>query len=200
MPWREAEEFGNLRRAFEGFAKQQPLRHADVVLFAGVASHYIQDAHQPFHASNNFDGQLTGNNGIHARFERDLVRALRVAAVGQSRAGRPPIVNPRDAAFEILLASYQLVDAILKADRDAVAGKDTYDAAYYESVLRRGPADARETARGLDHSDRRCARGAWEQAGKPALKIVDARPVQQVRPAKATSRAAGSAIMADGDG
>ncbi len=43
------------------------------MLFSAVASHYMQDAHQPFHASINYDGQLTGNNGIHARFERDLV-------------------------------------------------------------------------------------------------------------------------------
>jgi len=72
LPWREAEEFGNLRRAFEGFATNSPYATSDVVLFAGVAAHYVQDAHQPFHASNNFDGQLTGQRGIHARFERDL--------------------------------------------------------------------------------------------------------------------------------
>src|SRR5439155_19844514 len=60
LPWREAEEFGNLRRAFEGFARDAPFAPFDSVLFAAVASHYIQDAHQPLHASNNFDGQLSG--------------------------------------------------------------------------------------------------------------------------------------------
>ena len=70
MPWREAEEFGNLRRGFEGFKRQATYATSDVVLFAAVASHYIQDAHQPFHATNNFNGQLTGNDGLHARFER----------------------------------------------------------------------------------------------------------------------------------
>src|SRR5262249_15324964 len=73
LPWREAEEFGNLRRGFEGFARTSPYATSDTVLFSAVASHYIQDAHQPLHATNNYDGQLTGNNGVHARFERDLI-------------------------------------------------------------------------------------------------------------------------------
>src|SRR5713101_6447591 len=73
LPWREAEEFGNLRRAFEGFKRGDSYSATDTVLFAAVVSHYIQDAHQPLHASNNYDGQLTGQLGVHARFERDLI-------------------------------------------------------------------------------------------------------------------------------
>ena len=45
--------------------------------------------------------------------------------------------NPRDEAFTALLASYQLVDPILKADTDAVAGKDVYDDEYYEKFFAR---------------------------------------------------------------
>src|SRR6266540_5061553 len=35
LPWREAEEFGNLRRALEGFTKGGPYAVSDTVLFAG---------------------------------------------------------------------------------------------------------------------------------------------------------------------
>src|SRR5215471_3328858 len=45
LPWRAAEMFGNLRRAFEGFGKQAPYAATDTALFAPVVSHYIQDAH-----------------------------------------------------------------------------------------------------------------------------------------------------------
>src|SRR5262249_31514160 len=65
VPWREAEMFGNLRRSFEGFSRESAYATGDVVVFSAVVSHYIQDAHQPFHASNNYDGQLSGNSGIH---------------------------------------------------------------------------------------------------------------------------------------
>jgi hypothetical protein len=48
LPWREGEEFGNLRRAFEGVARGAPFAAGNAVLFAAVASHYIQDAASHF--------------------------------------------------------------------------------------------------------------------------------------------------------
>lgn len=184
LPWREAEEFGSLRRALEGFGKNSAYATTDTVLFAAVASHYIQDAHQPFHASNNYDGQLTGNNGIHARFERDLFERFeaRLTVTPPSPSG---MTNPRDTAFDILLDSYQLVGPILAADTAAIAGKDAYDDEYYEKffkavqpVLERQLAASATATAGL-------IIGAWEQAGRPVLRTVDVRPLQKVRPPRA---------------
>ena len=183
LPWRAAEEFGNLRRAFEEFTTQAPYATGDAILFTGIASHYFQDAHQPLHATNNYDGQLTGNHGIHARFERDLFERF------QSRltvtAARPsPISNPRDTVFDVLLSGYQLVDPVLKADKDAIAGKEAYDTEYYEKffagvrpILEKQLAAAITATAGM-------IIGAWEQAGKPVLRTEDARPVQKVRAPK----------------
>ena len=178
LPWREAEEFGNLRRGFEGFTRDGQYAPGDVVLFAAVASHYMQDAHQPFHASNNYDGQLTGNTGIHARFERDLIERFQ-SRLTVMPAPPTPIRNVRDAAFDALLASYQLVDAILKADTEAIAGKDAYDDDYFEKffvkvrpVLERRLADSITATAAL-------IMGAWEQAGRPTLRRSGARPYGQ---------------------
>jgi hypothetical protein len=180
LPWREAEEFGNLRRAFEGFAKNSPYATSDVVLFAGVAAHYIQDAHQPFHATNNFDGQLTGQRGIHARFERDLMERFE-SRLTVAPASSLPVAAPREVAFDTLLASYVLVGPLLDADKAAIAGKTEYDDGYYEKfftavrpILEKQLALAAAATAGV-------LVGAWEQAGRPALKTVDARPVQKVR-------------------
>ena len=180
LPWREAEMFGNMRRAFEGFATGAPYAGSNVVLFAGAAAHYIQDAHQPLHATNNYDGQLTGNDGIHARFERDLFERFESRlTVNPSRPA--PIRNPRDTAFDVLLAGYKLVDSILAADSEAIAGKDAYDDAYFEKffvkvqpVLQRRLADSISATAGL-------IIGAWELAGKPAPTLTPARPLQKVR-------------------
>ncbi len=180
LPWREAEEFGNLRRAFEGFKRQAPYASSDTVLFAAVASHYIEDAHQPLHATNNHDGQLTGQIGVHARFERDLIERFESRLTVHPAPGLP-ITNPRDAAFDALLASYQLVDPLLAADRAASAGKDVYDEDYFEKffagagpILERRLADSITATVGV-------IVGAWEQAGKPALSLKDARPLQKIR-------------------
>jgi hypothetical protein len=180
LPWRVQEMFGSLRRAFEGFERGSLYGPSDVVLFSAVLGHYIQDAHQPLHATNNHDGQLTGNNGIHARFERDLVEKF------QSRLHIKPaepaaITNPRDFAFDTLLASNQLLNGIIKADSDAVRGKDEYDADYFEKfmagaqpVLEKRLADAITATAAL-------IIGAWEAAGSPALTLEGARPVEKVR-------------------
>jgi hypothetical protein len=180
LPWREAEEFGSLRRAFEGFTREGRYAAGDVVLFAAVASHYIQDAHQPFHASNNYDGQLSGNSGIHARFESDLIERFE-SRLTLKPAPPKAITNPRDAAFDVLLASFQLVDPILKADTESIAGKDVYDDDYYENfftkvrpVLERRLSEAITATAGI-------IVGAWEQAGRPAIKLNGPRPVQKVR-------------------
>ena len=78
---------GNLRRAFGDFPRNAPYTVSDTVLFSSVAAHYMQDAHQPFHATDNYDGVATGQRGIHARFERDLIErfASRLRLESRSR-------------------------------------------------------------------------------------------------------------------
>ncbi len=180
LPWRQQEEFGNLRRAFEGFTRET-YAVGNAVLFAAVMSHYIQDAHQPLHASANYDGQMTGNTGIHARFETALFERF------QSRltirpAPPAPILNSRDAAFDALLSSYKQVDSILKADDEAKKGKETYDDEYYERlfttvrpILEQRLGEAITATAGL-------IMGAWEQAGRPVLKPAGPRPPQKIKP------------------
>lgn len=62
VPWAITESFNNLVAAW---------RAGDVewVRWLGDLSHYVADSHQPFHTTANFDGQKTGNRGIHALLE-----------------------------------------------------------------------------------------------------------------------------------
>jgi hypothetical protein len=180
LPWRQQEEFGNLRRAFEGFTRET-YGPGNAVLFAAVMSHYIQDAHQPLHASVNYDGQMTGNNGIHARFETALFERF------QSRlAIRPapptPILNSRDAAFDALLSSYKLVDPILKADDAAKQGKDTYDDEYFERLFTTVRPILEQRLGEAITATAALIVGAWEQAGRPVLKPAGPRPPQKIKP------------------
>jgi hypothetical protein len=181
LPWREAEEFGNLRRAFEEFKRDAPYTTSNVVLFSAVTAHYIQDAHQPFHATDNYDGQSTGNAGIHARFERDLIERFE-SRLKLTPAAAKPIANPRDASFEALLAGYLLVDQILKADTEAVAGKDSYDDEYFEKFFGKVQPLLERQLSGAIAATASMIVGAWDQAGRPTVRLRDSRPVQKVRP------------------
>lgn len=179
LPWREAEEFGNLRRAFEGFARNYQYAPHDTVLFAAVAAHYIQDAHQPFHATNNYDGQLTNQLGIHARFESALLERFQQRLV-VSPVPSLPVGNARDRAFDVLTSSYTLVEAVLAADKTAADGKDTYDDDYFEKFFA-GVKTILERQLSASISDTvALIVGAWEAAGKPALHPI-ARSVQKRR-------------------
>ena len=180
LPWRQQEEFGNLRRTFEGFSRET-YGPGNAVLFAAVMSHYIQDAHQPLHASVNYDGQLTGNPGIHSRFESTLFERF------QSRltirpAPPSPILNARDAAFDALLASYMLVDRVLKADEEAKRSKDTYDDEYFERLFTKVRPILEERLGAAMTATAGLIMGAWEQAGRPVLKMSEGtRPPQKIK-------------------
>jgi hypothetical protein len=180
LPWRAADFFGNLRHTFEAFARGAAYGSSDVIQFSAALGHYIQDAHQPLHASNNYDGQLTGNSGIHARFERDLVEKFlpRLRIVPASPA---PMPDARDASFDALLASYQKVDAILKADTQAAAGKDVYDADYFEKFLAKTQPILEERLSAAITATASGFIGAWETAGRPAITLEDARPLEKVK-------------------
>ena len=101
----------------------QPYASATPCCLPRSLAHYIQDAHQPLHATNNYDGQLTGNNGIHARFETALFERF------QSRLTirpAPPAPIPNSARRRVRRAARQLPAgrSILKADKERSKGKD----------------------------------------------------------------------------
>jgi hypothetical protein len=166
LPWREAEEFGNLRRAME---RRGPYVATDIVLFSAVAAHYIQDAHQPLHATNNYDGALTDQRGVHARFETDLFERFRERLTIEPDPPRA-ILNVRDFAFDALLASYSLVPAVLDADRGAIAGRGAYDDVYFERFFAGARSVLESRLRDAITATASIITSAWEQAGRPAIR------------------------------
>jgi hypothetical protein len=181
LPWREEEMFGNLRRAFEGMARDAPYAVSDVVLFSAVTGHYMQDAYQPLHATDNFDGARTGQLGVHARFERDLFERYE-SRLSINPGPLTPISSARDAAFDALLQSVRLVDPVLTADKKAIAGRDLYDDAYFEAFLAGVKPLLEQRLGGAIAATASLIVGAWELAGKPVLKLEISRPVERVRP------------------
>ena len=134
LPWRTAEMAGNLGRGFQNQKRGTGYAAGDIRFFSAIIGHYVADAHVPLHSALNYDGQLTGQNGIHYRFEEDLY--LRY---GKQLNIQPPplqsVPNVRDFIFDTLLESYQNVDAILAADREAIGNAETYDDRYYDAFF-----------------------------------------------------------------
>jgi hypothetical protein len=179
VPWRVEEMYGSLRRAFESYERRGPFGRHDVLFFSAWLTHYVSDAHVPFHAVFNYDGQLTNQHGIHARFEAYLFERYR----DQWTIAPKPIAavkNPRDYIFDVVLQGTQLVAPILKSDLDAIGTRDEYDDAYYAAFFK---ANRAVVERRLNESIAASAAmivGAWEAAGKPAVPL-NPRPTVQRR-------------------
>src|SRR5262245_21450440 len=73
LPWRTAEIYQLLVARFRDIPKGTAYAADNALYLSAVIAHYIEDAHVPFHAVANYDGQATNQRGIHARFEGELV-------------------------------------------------------------------------------------------------------------------------------
>jgi hypothetical protein len=178
LPWRVEEFYGTLRRAFEDYARRGAFGQNDIIFFSAWLTHYVSDAHVPFHAVLNHDGQLTGQNGLHARFESTMFERYRDRL---TIAPTPiaPIGNPRDFAFDTLLASNRLVPPILKADLDALGTRTAYDDAYYDAFFTSNRAVLERRLNDAIAATAAMITGAWEAAGKPALPVNPPSRVQR---------------------
>src|SRR4029077_16003668 len=97
--WRTGEIYDRLRQAFADASKgTAPHAASNAQFYAGILSHYVADAHVPFHATVNYDGQLTGQRGIHARFEGELFARYRDRLTIAPPA-LPPVSDPRGFIF-----------------------------------------------------------------------------------------------------
>lgn len=181
LPWRTAEFYGKLQRAFASLKQPVPSPYAlsDIALFSAVLCHYVTDGHVPLHAVKNYDGQLTGQQGAHDRFELDLFERYN-ARLTVVPAARPPVTDPRGEMFRILLESNRLADQVLAADKAAATGREYYDAGFYDAyavttlpIVDQRVADSIAATAAF-------ITGAWEQAGRPPVPQAVTRPPRRV--------------------
>ena len=170
LPWRVEEIYGRLRDAFSQASKQEYARE-NIKLFSSVLSHYVADSFQPFHAAANYDGQLTGQTGIHARFETQLFDQY-VDRLKITPARLQTIPSAREFVFNTLTDSFREVDPILAADKEAVQGRTFYDAGYFDAMFAKTGPILEKRINGAINGVASLITQAWIDAGKPALPPV----------------------------
>jgi hypothetical protein len=168
LPWRTDEYFGSLRRALERYGQRGRIGQFDILFFAASLAHYISDAHVPFHAVINYDGQFTSQWGIHARFESTLFERYQSRLTIAPKA-IPPIRDPRDFVFDTVLVGTQLVAPILASDLAAIGTRDEYDDAYYAAFFTANRAVLERRVNESIAAVAAAITGAWEAAGRPAV-------------------------------
>jgi hypothetical protein len=180
LPWRAEEIFNRLTTMFAELGRPggSPYAADNARYLSAVLAHYVEDAHQPFHATRHFDGQFTGQRGIHARYETTLVMR-HLSSMTLAPVVIEPIADVRAFMFDAIVKSQGRVAAALAADRRAAQGRDEYDDAYYQAFF----AAARP---GLEQQLSESASGvaslivrAWEQAGRLSL-AMPPRPASRI--------------------
>jgi hypothetical protein len=169
VPWRTQEIYDQLRDSFRQLQTSAYARD-NIKLFSSVISHYTADSFQPLHAAANYDGQLTGQQGIHSRFETELFDRY------QSKLALAPppltsIPNAREFIFATLTDSFSFVQPILDADREATQGREFYDDGYFAKLFEKtGPILEKRIA-GASAGVASLIAQAWIDAGRPALAL-----------------------------
>ncbi len=180
LPWRTAEYFGNLQREFGRYQTRGPFGRHNILFFAAWITHYVSDGSQPLHTVMNYDGQLSGQQGVHTRFEAMLFERYRtrLQIVPEPMAA---IANPRDFMFDTVTEGTKLVPAILAADKAAIGTRDVYDDAYYEAFYTDAHMVLEQRLSRAIAASAAMITGAWEAAGRPALPLTLPEPVQRRR-------------------
>ncbi|MCA1596168.1 MAG: zinc dependent phospholipase C family protein [Chloroflexi bacterium] len=140
-----------------------------LLMDAAVLGHYVADSHVPFHAVENYDGQMTGQKGIHARFEAMLVEHY--VHPSDLRAGPIRYIDdPVEADFGWLVESAMLAPGVLAADRTVHARYPDYESSGFRGAFWKavGPIVEQRLQEGA--SDLASVwQSAWIAAGTPPL-------------------------------
>lgn len=110
VPWQVQKVYGQLVEAFKN------RKYREALLKSGTLSHYLADAHVPLHTTENYDGQLSGDTGVHARFESDLIE-LFPGVIKDRYEPAGYIGNVPWRTIEIVRTSHELVPDVLEGDR-----------------------------------------------------------------------------------
>ncbi len=106
VPWHIYRMYFQLRDAFM-------TRNPDKIIFLSAdLGHYIADAHVPLHTTKNYDGQLTGQNGIHGFWESRLPELYAESYdffVGKATH----LDNVQLAAWDAIRQAHQALDSVL---------------------------------------------------------------------------------------
>lgn len=133
VPWHVYNMTQRLTNAFKAQDKARILRTS------AELGHYIGDAHVPLHTTSNYNGQMTGQRGIHGFWESRLVELYSQGY--DFYVGRAQYINsPLNYIWDRVQESFAAVDSVLHFEKDLTTTFDEDKKFSYES---RGQANMR---------------------------------------------------------
>lgn len=163
LPWATERTFDSLRECMKrhNFAKAQ--------IFASDLGHYVADGHMPMHITENYDGQLTGNKGIHSRYESQMVGSF-ISQIVYSGSEISEIQDVNQYIFNYLYSNFKYKDSVLIADNYAKSvNSNTGSSAYKQALWLKTGDFTTMLFKNASHALAELIYTAWLQAGSPDL-------------------------------
>lgn len=111
VPWHVQVMLGRLTKAFK------EKNFSSILKNSAELGHYISDAHVPLHTSENYNGQLTGQKGIHAFWESRVPELLDKNYnffIGKAEY----IKDPSAFIWQRILESAKASDSVLRFEKE----------------------------------------------------------------------------------
>lgn len=165
LPWATLSTYNSLKVAMQ----EGDWSHA--MILAADLGHYVADGHMPLHLTENYNGQLTGNSGIHSRFESTMINANinEIVYTGDSIG---EIEDVSGYIFNYIYDNYPYLDSILAADNYARSiNSSTSSTAYKQALWQKSKKFTIKLFSDASHALAELIHAAWVEAGKPAMSI-----------------------------
>ncbi len=167
LPWVIMKTVDSLQTAFqEGNWQKAMLTAADL-------GHYVGDAYMPLHVTRNYNGQYSGQSGIHSRYESTMINTYQ-SQITYSGDTVSYVPNVSDFVFEMIYANYKYVDSVLIAD---LAAKNfsggSYNSIYYQKLWELTKNFTIRLYKNASYDLARLIYTAWENAGEPVITNVE---------------------------
>ncbi len=137
---------------------------------AGALGHYVGDLNMPLHVVRNFNGQLSGQFGLHTRWEGDMARR-HASLIHAAPMPATVLHDPWQRLVDSLHLAYALSDDVMTADLEArwAVHRDYTSDRYYEILwTRTGDMYLAQITRAADDLASLWYT-AWVLAGQPAI-------------------------------
>jgi hypothetical protein len=112
VPWHVQTMLSRLTAAF------REKNYAQILKNSAEIGHYIADAHVPLHASSNHNGQLTGQEGIHAFWESRVPELLAEREFDFFIGTAQYIADPGRFIWDRVLESAKAADSVLLFEKE----------------------------------------------------------------------------------
>jgi hypothetical protein len=161
LPWATLNSYDSLVVCLER-------RDIDKAKFhAADLGHYVADGHMPMHLTKNYDGQFTGNKGIHYRYEIKMINEFK-SQINYSGSPAEEIEHVGNFVFSYIYENYEYMDSILMADdyaKDDAGNTESDD--YYEALWQETETMTNEMLKRGSHAFAELLYSAWIEAGRP---------------------------------